>query len=77
MFKLILQNTLIGLIFGQISYWDDTRQWSFYFFNFSIITLRIFRIVFYGENDPKTFKKGGHPSARKFENQLEHATHYL
>ena len=32
MFKLMLQSTPIGVIFGQLGYWDDTRQCSFYFF---------------------------------------------
>ena len=39
MFKLIFQSAPIGLIFGQIAYWDDTRQWIFNFFNSSIITV--------------------------------------
>ena len=87
MFKLIFQSAPIELIFGQIGYWDVTRQCIFYFFNFSIISVitilpkkgqntenttflhvkmtvvqgcaraKIFRIVFYGQNDPKTVKK--------------------
>ena len=39
MFKLIFQSTPIGFIFGQIVYQDNTRQWIFIFFNFSIITV--------------------------------------
>ena len=36
-FKLIFQRAPIGLIFGQIGYWDDTRQCVLNSFNFSII----------------------------------------
>ena len=39
MFRLVFQSAPIGLVFGQIAYRDDTRQWNFYFFNLSTITV--------------------------------------
>ena len=38
-FKLIFQSAPIEFKFGQIGYWDVTRQCIFYFSNFSIITV--------------------------------------
>ena len=39
MFKLIFPSAPIELIFGQIGYWDVTRQYIFYFFHFRIISV--------------------------------------
>ena len=73
MFKLIFQSYPIGLIFGQIAYWDDTRQWIFYLFDFSIITVIT---IFYEQNGPRTVKKWPNaPRTQKIENQLKHASY--
>ena len=37
MFKLIFQSAPIGLIFGQIAYRNNTREWIFIFVHFGII----------------------------------------
>ena len=39
MFYFIFPSPPIRLIFGQIGYWDDTRQYIFYFFYLSIISV--------------------------------------